>query len=354
MRCGRSASGTGWPLRSACGSCATTSRSRGASPGSRRTPPIRSASTTRNSSSPSTPTTRPSSSTWCTSCARPSRVPTRTRRRRSSPASEVPSSALSTRWTASTRCVRAIPVQARRSGRRRSVLRRFEQLLEGAQLHARAPVRLARVALRAVHRLPAGVAHGLGLTLREQRLHRLAIWVAWGGQLPGVEVREHRVDRLLRVTLVGPDDPGGTALNPADRVLAAPLEHSPALVRDHAATLVEGHSRDASAAVADRAEHEPAVELLSQLGRARPHHPDVVLDQLVVHDADALDALAAEDLHRRHEESQHDPAALAERLARGVATEDVHVLLRGGVRRLALDECLRERVQLGVAGVYEH
>ena len=66
---------------------------------------------------------------------------------------------------------------ARRSGRRRSVLRRFEQLLERAQLHARAAVRLARLALDAVDRLPAGVAHGVGLALGEQRLHRVAVGI---------------------------------------------------------------------------------------------------------------------------------------------------------------------------------
>src|SRR5215212_6866884 len=167
---------------------------RAASPVSRRTPPTRSGSTTRSSSWPSTPTTRPSSSTSCRSCAQPSRPPTPSRRPRSSPACGCPWSARSTHWTASTRCVRAILVPERPSGRRRSVLRGLEQLLERAQLHARAPVRLARLALHAVHRLPAGVAHGVGLALGEERLHRVAVGVGGRRQPLLVEVLEHRVD----------------------------------------------------------------------------------------------------------------------------------------------------------------
>ena len=188
---------------------------------------------------------------------------------------------------------------------------------QSARLHARASMRLAGLALGAVHRLPSGVAHGLRLPLREQRLHRLAVGVGRRGQLLSVEVLEQRRDRLLGVALVGADDAGGTALDPADGVLAGPLQRS--------------HGRSGSRRPSRRAERpgsgcrgirssgtrRPAVELLGQLGGARPHRSALVLDQLVVDDPDALDALAAEDLHRRDEEAQRDPAALAERLARG-------------------------------------
>ena len=57
---------------------------------SRSTPPTRSASTTRSSSSRSRPTSRESSSTWSRSCAAPSRAPTPCATRRSSPAWRCP------------------------------------------------------------------------------------------------------------------------------------------------------------------------------------------------------------------------------------------------------------------------
>ena len=46
------------------------------------------------------------------------------------------------------------------------------------------------------------------------------VWAGAGGPWPTAEVGEDRVDCLLRVLLVGADHAGGTALDPADDVLA--------------------------------------------------------------------------------------------------------------------------------------
>src|SRR5688500_10742945 len=285
--------------RSACASCGTTSRSRAASPASRRTRPTRSAWTTRSSSWPSTRTTPPSSWTSCRSSARPSRAPTRRRRRRSSPASARRWSERWTRWT------------ARRSGRRRSVLRGLEQLVERAQLHPRPALRLAGLPLHAVHGLPAGVAHGIGLALGEQRLHRVAVGIDGRAEPAGVEVGQHRVDCLLRVALVRSDDPGGPALDPADGVLARAARDAPVLVGNRAGLLIERHAGNPGAAVADRAEDEAAVQFLCHVRWLGAERAVVALDELVADESDALHALAAEDLHGRDEEAQHDAPPLA-------------------------------------------
>ena len=139
-----------------------TSRWRGASPASRRTPPTRSGSTTRSSWSPSTPTTRPSSSTWCRSCAPPSRAPTPSPRRRSSRASRPRWNARWTPSTASARRARALdlPASAARAGLGVSpsadpLAGGLEQLLGRGELHARAALRLPGLLLGACRSPPS-------------------------------------------------------------------------------------------------------------------------------------------------------------------------------------------------------
>ena len=58
-----------------------------------------------------------------------------------------------------------------------ALARGLEQLLEAAQLHARAALRLARALLGAVDRLPARVGHVVGPALGEQLLERVAVGI---------------------------------------------------------------------------------------------------------------------------------------------------------------------------------
>ncbi|MDP9346596.1 MAG: hypothetical protein M3P44_12930, partial [Actinomycetota bacterium] len=82
---------------------------------------------------------------------------------------------------------------------------------------------------------------------------------------------------------------------------------APALVADQPAALVERDAVQRAAAVADRAQHEPALDHLLLTGGHRPHAPVVVLVELVDRDAHAghRAVLAlAEDLERRAQEAQ--------------------------------------------------
>ena len=96
---------------------------------------------------------------------------------------------------------------ARPSGRRRSVLGGLKQLFEGAQLDAWASLWLARLALGAVHGLPARVAHGVGLALGDQRLQRVAVGIGGGRQPARVEVgRRHGTIDINTAYSFGLDD----------------------------------------------------------------------------------------------------------------------------------------------------
>src|SRR5207302_9652688 len=103
----------------------------------------------------------------------------------------------------------------------------------------------------------------------------------------GGEVREHRVDGLLRVLLVGPDHARGAALDPADHVLPGhrlarlQVEDAPARVGDHAAALVEWDPGERDAAVADRAEGGPGRDRLVLVAWLRTERSCVGGEQLV-------------------------------------------------------------------------
>ena len=107
--------------------------------------------------------------------------------------------------------------------------------------------------------------------------------------------------------------------------------HAPALVADQPALVVERDAAERHAAVADRAEHEPAGDdLLLARGDGA-----AVLDP-VLDDADAghrAVLAVAEDLDRRAQEAQLDAPVVAVRLALRVVAQDLDVALVG---RLAL------------------
>src|SRR5919108_6209260 len=192
----------------------------------------------------------------------------------------------------------------------------------------------------------------------EQRVERVAVRVRGLEQTTRVDVLEQELNGFLRVALVRADDPGGSALDPTDHVLAGErpgvAEYPPALVWDHTAAIVVGQVLERQTAIADRAEHEPASDFLEAIGRSRPDHPRLVPDELVMADRDPFHPVLAEDLDRRDEEAQHDPARLPGRLTTGITGEDLDVLLRRHARLVALDERLAEGVELDVARVDEH
>src|SRR5918996_689576 len=236
-----------------------------------------------------------------------------------------------------------------------SLPRCLEQLFRGSELHPRPALRLAGGLLGAVDRLPARVAHVVGLALVEQLLEGVAARVGRLLQAARVQVLQDCVHGLLGVALVGPDDPGRAALDPADGVLAADrlavlAQDAAALVRHGALALVEGHALHLDSLVADRPEHDVAVELRDGLGGARAQVAVLVLERVAA-DPDALDPVGPEDLDRRDEEPQHDPTTLALVLAGGVSGEDLDVLARRAARGVALEPGAAEVVELDVAPV---
>src|SRR5215208_4633702 len=118
--------------------------------------------------------------------------------------------------------------------------RGLQQLLGPRELHAWAAFGLPRGALGAVDRLPARVGHVVGLALVQELLERVGVGFRGIQQAAGGSVLQQRVDRLLRVALVGADDPARAALDPADHVLAA-VADATTLVGDYAAAVVERH-----------------------------------------------------------------------------------------------------------------
>ena len=95
------------------------------------------------------------------------------------------------------------------------------------------------------------------------------------------------------VLLVRPDHPGGAALDPADRVVAGDLlaalgiDDPAGLVRDQAAPGVERDPVEPGALVADRAQHQPALDLLALAGVAGADRARLVAVELVAADDDA-------------------------------------------------------------------
>src|SRR5439155_10797937 len=76
----------------------------------------------------------------------------------------------------------------------------------------------------------------------------------------------------------------------------------------HVAALVERHAGERHGAVADRAEHQAAVDRLDLVvGRPRTENAVVGLDDLVAPDVNGVDATVAADLDRGAQEAEHDP-----------------------------------------------
>ena len=93
-------------------------------------------------------------------------------------------------------------------------------------------------------------------------------------QRAGVRVLEHLGDRIGGVLFVGADHAARAALDPADHVLAAMralvlVAYPPTDVPDQAASSVERDVVDGPTAIADRAQDQAAVDLLSLISGHR-------------------------------------------------------------------------------------
>ena len=128
-----------------------------------------------------------------------------------------------------------------------------------------------------VDRAPAVDRDEVRLALGEQRVDLLAAGLAGCGSAPASQVLDEAADGLLGVALVGAEDAGRAALDPADGVdagqrLAVGREHPAALVGQHEVALVERHVGQRHGPVADRAQDEAALDRLDarrRRGRAR-------------------------------------------------------------------------------------
>src|SRR5690349_11008352 len=80
----------------------------------------------------------------------------------------------------------------------------------------------------------------------------------------GVGALNQLLHGLLRTRLVGADEPGRAALDPADDV--GPVAHPAAVVGHHSPGLVERQVRQRDAVVADGAEHRAGLEVLAAVG----------------------------------------------------------------------------------------
>jgi len=131
------------------------------------------------------------------------------------------------------------------------------------------------------------------------------------GQAALFDVFQDPGSGFLCVGLVGADDPGGAALDPAHHIFAgdgrpgAVHDASP-VVGDDAAGAVEGHARQGDAVVADGAEDHPDPDDLVIVGVARAHLAVALVADFVLDELDSLDAISPHDLDRRHEEAQRD------------------------------------------------
>ena len=128
------------------------------------------------------------------------------------------------------------------------------------------------------------------------------------------------------------------------------VEHAAAVVEDQAALLVEGHALDRDAGVADRAQHQPALELFALAGVPGAQRA-ALLDQLVAADHDLLDLAVALDLDRRGEEAQDDPLSLALGLALGELAQRLDVDAGRLVGLVGLEVGGAGRVELDLGGV---
>src|SRR5206468_4118056 len=131
----------------------------------------------------------------------------------------------------------------------------------------------------------------------EPRLDRVALRALRLAQATRLRVLDQLGDRVGGVLLVRADHARRAALDPADDVLAGDRlavlgRHAPAVVADQAAALVERHARQRPAAVADRAQHEAALDHLLLARRDRLEVAVLVGFDPVAHYAQAADRLA--------------------------------------------------------------
>src|SRR3954452_11972033 len=232
-----------------------------------------------------------------------------------------------------------------------------EQLVARGELHARAVAGGAALALARVDRAPARAGDEVAHALRGQGVDVLAPGALGLREDAGLQVLDEAADGLLGVALVGPEDPGGPALDPADGVharqrLAVRRVHAATLVGQHEAALLERDPGQGDRAVADRAQHEPAGDRLDVVaGGAGAQGAVVAAHDLVALDADRLDGAVADDLDRRAQEAQHDAARrVRPRRARGELAQELDVLARGE-GALAVEPLAGDRVELDLGRI---
>jgi hypothetical protein len=126
-----------------------------------------------------------------------------------------------------------------------------------------------------VDRLPAVPLDDGGGAGAQPRAGGLAVGVGQLRQPPGAGVLDDLGDGVGGVLLVRADHAARAALDPADAVLARlrlPVlaAHAAAVVADQAAPEVERDVGERRAAVADRADDEPAGDDLLAVARHRP------------------------------------------------------------------------------------
>src|SRR6202035_15076 len=157
---------------------------------------------------------------------------------------------------------------------------------------------------------------------------------------PGARVLDNLCDSVGSVLLVGPDHATPTALDPAAHVLAAVrarllIAHAAADVPDQSALFVERDIVDRTAAVADRAQHQSALDLLELIRgyRTQPATPvglDLVAHHL--HRSDRPMLTVAQQRDGRSEEAQADAMAATRRPAVGELAQQPDVAPGRGVR----------------------
>src|SRR3954454_22025552 len=150
-------------------------------------------------------------------------------------------------------------------------VRDVEHLAGAHELDPRAALRRAQRALVLVDRPPPLPRDEVRAALGQPLLAGLRAGVGRRVQRARLAVLEDAGDGVGGVLLVGADDARRAALDPADGVLAGGAgavvaDHPAALVADQAAALVERDPGQRQAAVADRAQPQPAGDHLLLIG----------------------------------------------------------------------------------------
>ena len=238
--------------------------------------------------------------------------------------------------------------------------RHGEHLRDAHELHARAALWLAGRRLVRVDRLPARPGHEPGHAAAQPRLDRLAV----GRRLvqpARVQVLDAAARRCrwrpscsCRSRRTGPRLIQPTAYSPGSGV-AVVVGHAAAVVADQAAALVERHAGQRAAAVADRAQHQAAVDdLLLAGGDGAQRRRGVRLDAGCAPRAAPLTAPSSPSPRistRRAQEAQLDPVRLARCGSRcAYSLQDVDVAARGRVglvARASAAECSSSSTSAG-------